>query len=852
MSPSEGINIMHAVSRRPARASFRALGAAALLAATVVGVSEVRTAKPAAAASGSQTFTSNGTFTVPAGVTELSIEINGAGGGDGGGDSAYGNASGGMGTNITGMLSVTPGEVLTIRLGSPGTHGGSRHNPGSGGSAYLGAGGGGGTGSLTGGAGGGGGGASGIWSGSDRLALAGGGGGGGGAPLLATGGYGGSNGGNGGQGGAGGGSGGQGQNPNFSSGRAGTDAGSSSSSGGGGGGGGGYDGGYGGEGGGNTGKGGGGGAAGSSWVAGSRFSQRSYDPASSRLARARISWVQTFATTTTVQADPDVITVGDDAVFDVGVINDDTSTTPTGAVQLVIDGVDVGDPVGLGSQGVARFEISDLEVGDHVVGAEYQPADDDFAASSATTTLSVVADSTTTLLASNAAPAVVGQAITFSSTVTPGSSGSGVVSGTVVFTANGDQLGAPVPVEVDGTAALSTTDLEIGTHLIEASYSGSQNHEASSATLHQVVNPGDVAVALDSDVNPSLTGEAVRLTASATVVEPAEGELTGTIAFHTPDGPLADPVGVDEDGRASITVDDLEIGSHQVTATYGDDDLFMSADSVALDQIVNPGSVEVSLDADRRDSIVGLPVTFDVDVEVLDPAAGELGGVVQLMVGGNPVGEPVEIDQRGRATITTTALPMGVNEVVARYLDDDRFEESASAPSRITVNQGDTIVELAVAPMAITVGDQVTLTASVLATDAEAGVPTGTITFQVDGLPIGAPEAIDGSGRAEFQTNGLTVGRHSVTAIYSGDERFTAAVSPVQSVSVDDLDDGAGSGGETGSGSGRFSAGGSSSGGGPLPRTGAPIRRQALTALLLVGLGSASVVIATRRRPRRA
>lgn len=841
---------MLVVSRESRRARWRALGAAALLAATVVGVDEARTAAPAAAASGSQTFTSNGTFTVPAGITEVKVEINGAAGGDGGGDSAFGTSDGGLGTNVTGTLSVTPGEVLTIRLGSMGESGGSRHNPGSGGSASRGSGGDGGTGSLTGGAGGGGGGASGIWSGDDWLVIAGGGGGGGGAPTLATGGYGGSNGGNGGQGGAGGGSGGQGHDASYWAGRNGTDAGGSSSSGGGGGGGGGYEGGRGGQGGDCCGKGGGGGAAGRNAVDATRFSAWSYDISPRYSARAQISWVQTFSTTTTIDADPDVITVGDEAVFEVSVSNDDTSATPTGAVQLVIDGIDVGDPVPLGSQALARFEISDLTVGDHDVRAEYQPTNDDFAASTAMTTVSVLADSTTTLIASNAAPAVVGQAITFSSTVTPGASGSGAVSGTVTFTADGEALGSPVAVDADGMAAISTADLEIGSHEIEADYSGDENHEASSASLQQVVNPGEVAVALESDVNPSVTGEPIEFAASATVVEPAEGELTGMISFHTPDGPLADPVDVDEDGRASITVDDLEVGSHQVTATYGDDERFESSDSVVHSQVVNPGSVEVTLDADRRDSIVGLPVTFDVRVDVLDPAAGDLNGLVQLMVGGTPVGDPIDVDDDGRATITTTSLPMGVNEVLARYVDDDRFDEAASAPSRITVNQGDTTVDLAVAPMAITEGDQVSFTASVLATDAEAGVPTGTITFQVDGLPIGSPEAIDGSGRAEFQTNGLEAGRHSVTAIYSGDERFTAAVSPTQSVSVDALDDGS-RGEGPGAGQGRYSAGGGSSGGGPLPRTGAPIRRQATFAVLLLMAGTGGVVAATTRRRRR-
>jgi len=58
------------------------------------------------------------TYTVPAGVTSINVELNGAGGGGGSGS---GTLSGGAGGRVTGTLAVTPGETLTVVVGIGGT-----------------------------------------------------------------------------------------------------------------------------------------------------------------------------------------------------------------------------------------------------------------------------------------------------------------------------------------------------------------------------------------------------------------------------------------------------------------------------------------------------------------------------------------------------------------------------------------------------------------------------------------------------------------------------------------------------------------------------------------------------------
>jgi predicted RNA-binding protein with TRAM domain len=76
----------------------------------------------------SQTFNYTGstaTFTVPAGITQLTLTVQGAEGGRGGNDSSGRPPTGGYQGVVTGTIAVTPGQVLTMAVGSGGDDGAS-------------------------------------------------------------------------------------------------------------------------------------------------------------------------------------------------------------------------------------------------------------------------------------------------------------------------------------------------------------------------------------------------------------------------------------------------------------------------------------------------------------------------------------------------------------------------------------------------------------------------------------------------------------------------------------------------------------------------------------------------------
>lgn len=66
----------------------------------------------------SQVFTSNGTFTIPSGVTAIKMTIVGGGGAGGTGTAGAGSGGGGGGAAIKFLTGLTPGNTLTVTVGA--------------------------------------------------------------------------------------------------------------------------------------------------------------------------------------------------------------------------------------------------------------------------------------------------------------------------------------------------------------------------------------------------------------------------------------------------------------------------------------------------------------------------------------------------------------------------------------------------------------------------------------------------------------------------------------------------------------------------------------------------------------
>jgi hypothetical protein len=189
--------------------------------------------------------------------------------------------------------------------------------------------------------------------------------------------------------------------------------------------------------------------------------------------------------------------------------------TPTGTVTFTIDG-QAEPPVQLnvaGSQEEAQFVTSTLAAGQHSVTATYS-GDTKVTGSTGSLPTQVVSRSslppTTTTIGSSLNPSKVGQMVTFTAVVSPGTA-KGTPAGTVGFTIDGHAEPPVALHKVNGIdeASFSTETLTAGNHTVTASYSGDSSFAGSVVTdplIQQVILPnhggpppadGPTVVALD-------------------------------------------------------------------------------------------------------------------------------------------------------------------------------------------------------------------------------------------------------------------------------------------------------------------------------------------------------------------
>ena len=184
--------------------------------------------------------------------------------------------------------------------------------------------------------------------------------------------------------------------------------------------------------------------------------------------------------------------------------------SPTGTVTFY----DNGSSIGTGTLSVvsghdqATLTTGALSTSSHSITAAYTCGDGNFNASPASSSVSqlVNKDSSTTVASASPGLANVGQAVTFTATVTANAPGSGTPTGTVDFydtTTSTDLTPGGIALS-SGTGAFSTTSLAVGSHTIKATYSGDTNFVTSSASTSSVTI-GQSIIVLDPSAGGALT-----------------------------------------------------------------------------------------------------------------------------------------------------------------------------------------------------------------------------------------------------------------------------------------------------------------------------------------------------------
>ena len=326
----------------------------------------------------------------------------------------------------------------------------------------------------------------------------------------------------------------------------------------------------------------------------------------------------------------------------------------------------------------ATVDLDGLPVGEVEVTATFRGAplflDSDDLAS-----VEVVAAPTTLEVHGTPDEPVSGQPVDLAVTVT--AVHTDVQEGEVTVLADGDELGREV-VSSQGGASVTLEDLPVGTTELDVVYEGTERFAEATATAGVEVVRAATETMLDADPRVVDGGEAIELDVDVDVVDPGAGVPTGEVTIDADGGDLAiEPLTLAE-GTAAVTLDDLDPGSYDLTATYDGDERFEGSVSEVVALSVRAAS---TLDLEIVPEAVVFGQVAEARVTVSSDLDAVAEGTVQLTASDADgdgetilIGDEVALEDGG-ATIEVDGLAPGHWDLEASFSKTDTLQASEAS-----------------------------------------------------------------------------------------------------------------------------------------------------------------------------
>jgi hypothetical protein len=309
--------------------------------------------------------------------------------------------------------------------------------------------------------------------------------------------------------------------------------------------------------------------------------------------------------------------------------------TPTGTVTFKDGSVTLGTGT-LNGSAQATFTTSALAVAAHTVTAAYGGDGNFNASTSAGLSQAVNQSGSSSAVTSSLNPAVLGQSVTFTATVSAASPGSGTPTGSVTFKDGTSTLGTGT-LNSSAQATLAVSSLAAGSHTITVVYGGDGNFSGStSAALTQTVNNPVPSL---SSLSPTAAAEGGNATLTVTgssfvsgaVVQRNGVALATTYVSGTQLTAALGAADLADEGSLSITVVNPTPGggaSNALTFTVTDAALSATPATVhATEGAAFSGTVATFLDGDTQAPAGDFSVRIDWgDGTALDTSSGQVTG----------------------------------------------------------------------------------------------------------------------------------------------------------------------------------------------------------------------------------
>jgi hypothetical protein len=283
-----------------------------------------------------------------------------------------------------------------------------------------------------------------------------------------------------------------------------------------------------------------------------------------------------------------------------------------------------------------------------------------------TASAAAAAPTTTTLDTSVTSP-MFGQNLTLTATVT---STAGTPTGPVTFFDGTTRLGQ-ASLNAAGQATLTVSSLGLGTHSLTATFGGNKTFAGStSAPLAETVSRANTVLALSASSSSVGQGSPVTFTATVTTIAPGSGTPGGVVNFFQGSTRIG-VVGVDANGKASLTTTFSTLGNLPITAVFGNlFGNFNGSSQTITEQVVARLPSQTALVASANSVTAGQPITLTVTVSA-SSGTGVPTGSVTFMDGTAVVGK-VNLSG-GTASLTLRITTKGSHRIKAVYSGDNVF-----------------------------------------------------------------------------------------------------------------------------------------------------------------------------------
>ena len=280
---------------------------------------------------------------------------------------------------------------------------------------------------------------------------------------------------------------------------------------------------------------------------------------------------------------------------------------------------------------------------------------------------------------------------------------------------------------------------------------------------------------LTSSVNPSNSGQNVMFI--ATVTSKVPGTPTGTITFRNNLTPLGPAVPL-SNGQAMFSTSTLPGGLDSINAVYSGDGNFEGGQSLPLQQIVNGSGTGAALisPTTQQTSPYGAETLYLIRVFLSsnDPSLPAPTGFYTVNFAERTSGKTVlSFDTVAGGLISfappsDTFLHAGFYKLTLHYSGDSNYAPGDSSPLDMFIAPSSTSTALSTNVTSTSLGEPVTLTATVTSPTFKqiTIIPTGSVQFFDGTQPLGIVNLSDGV--ASLTTHTLSAGAHKLTATFSG------------------------------------------------------------------------------------